>query len=144
MPPNQKSEVMAVDYIQVPELGMLYGLYSPAATAMDGRLFSIAGQVGSLADGSLPGDGSAYEQTKQAFTNVGTVLRRLGLEFGDVLRFNTFIVGRDSLEDFMRARKETFAEIYPDGVYAPNTLVLVSGLVKEEFRVEIEALAVPS
>jgi enamine deaminase RidA (YjgF/YER057c/UK114 family) len=105
-------------------------------------VFSIAGQLGGLPDGSLPGDGSAYAQTKQSFANLRTVLTGLGLAFTDVLRFNTFLVGRSSIEQFMTARLEVFAEIYPDGAYPPNTLVLVSGLVEEQFSVEIEALAV--
>ncbi len=134
---------MAVNYVtQIPELGKLYGAYSPASRADGGTLFSVAGQLGGLPDGSLPGDGGVFAQTKQSFANVGKVLRGVGLDFADVLRFNTFIVGRDSIAEFMTARLETFAEIYPDGAFPPNTLVLVDGLVEERFRVEIEALAV--
>jgi enamine deaminase RidA (YjgF/YER057c/UK114 family) len=134
---------MGARYItQIPDLGKLYGAYSPAAKSESSELFSIAGQLGGLADGSLPGDGSVYAQTKQSFANVGTVLTGLGLRFTDILRFNTFIVGRSSIEQFMKARLEVFAEIYPDGAYPPNTLVLVNGLVEEQFSVEIEALAV--
>jgi len=47
-----------------------------------------------------------YAQTKQSFANLGTVLTALGLKFTDVLRFNTFIVGRSSIEQFMTARLE--------------------------------------
>jgi enamine deaminase RidA (YjgF/YER057c/UK114 family) len=134
---------MGVGYItQIPELGKLYGAYSPASKAEGAQLFSIAGQLGGRPDGSLPGDGSVYAQTKQSFANLGTVLNALGLKFTDVLRFNTFIVGRSSVEEFMKARLEVFAEIYPDGAYPPNTLLLVNGLVEEQFSVEIEALAV--
>ena len=95
-----------------------------------------------MPDGSLPGDGSVHAQTRQSFANLGTVLTALGLQFTDVLRFSTFVVGRSSIEPFMKARLEVFAEIYPDGAYPPNTLVLVSGLVEEQFSVEIEALAI--
>jgi enamine deaminase RidA (YjgF/YER057c/UK114 family) len=134
---------MGVGYItQIPELGKLYGAYSPASKSEGSQLYSIAGQLGGLPDGSLPGDGSVYAQTKQSFANLGTVLTALGLKFTDVLRFNTFIVGRSSLEQFMKARLEVFAEIYSDGAYPPNTLLLVNGLVEEQFSVEIEALAV--
>jgi hypothetical protein len=42
----------------------------------------------------------------------------------------------------MTARMEVFGEIYPDGKYPPNTLLLVPGLVEERFVVEVEALAV--
>jgi enamine deaminase RidA (YjgF/YER057c/UK114 family) len=133
---------MPVNYFKFPELGRLYGAYSPASTVEAGQLFSLAGQLGGMPDGSLPGDGSVFAQTKQSFANLGGVLAGLGLGFGDVLRFNTFIVGRDSIPEFMAARLEVFAEIYPDGAYPPNTLLLVAGLVEEQFSVEIEALAV--
>jgi enamine deaminase RidA (YjgF/YER057c/UK114 family) len=134
---------MTVEYIpSIPSLGKLYGAYSPASRAGEGQLYSIAGQLGGLPDGSLPGDGSVFAQTKQSFANLGVVLNGLGLGFGDVLRFNTFIVDRTSIDQFMAARLEVFAGIYPDGTYPPNTLVLVSGLVEAQFNVEIEALAV--
>jgi enamine deaminase RidA (YjgF/YER057c/UK114 family) len=121
---------MSVTYRQFPELGKLYGAYSPASTTDSATLHSIAGQLGGMPDGSLPGDGSVFAQTKQSFANVGSVLR-----------FNTFIVGRDAIPEFMAARTEVFAEIYSDGAYPPNTLVLVAGLVEAQFSVEIEAIA---
>jgi enamine deaminase RidA (YjgF/YER057c/UK114 family) len=134
---------MPVKYLtQIPELGKLYGAYSPASQADGGDLYSVAGQLGGNPDGSLPGNGSVFAQSKQSFANLGKVLSGLGLGFGDVLRFNTFLVGREAIPEFMAARKEVFAEIYPDGAYPPNTLVLVAGLVEEQFGVEIEALAV--
>lgn len=134
---------MSVSYIQtIPGAGKLYGAYSPASAAASGKLYSIAGQLGGTPDGQLPGDGSVFAQTRQSFANLGTMLDGLGLKFSDVLRFNTFIVGRESLREFMAARLEVFADIYPDGGYPPNTLVLVNGLVEEQFKVEIEALAV--
>ncbi|MFE2187711.1 MULTISPECIES: RidA family protein [Streptomyces] len=125
----------------IPALGKPQGAYSPASSGT-GTLYSVAGQLGGLPDGSLPGDGSIFEQTKQSFANVRSVLDGIGLTFADVLRFNTFIVGRDSIPEFMAARREVYVEIYPDGEFPPNTLVLVQGLVEEQFSVEIEALAI--
>jgi len=42
----------------------------------------------------------------------------------------------------MSTRTEVFAEIYADGTYSPDTLLVVPGLVEERFVVEVEALAV--
>ena len=42
----------------------------------------------------------------------------------------------------MKARQEAFPEYFPTGVYPPNTLLVVSGLVRPELRVEVEAMAV--
>lgn len=134
---------MPVTYVSsIPELGKLYGAYSPASRADNEELFSIAGQLGALPDGTLPGDHGVAAQVKQAFANLHTVLSHLDLGFANVLRFNTYLVGREAIEPFMQARAETFRTIYPDGKYPPNTLVLVSGLVEEGCLIEIEALAV--
>ena len=134
---------MSVNYItEIPALGKLYGEYSPASRAEKGHLYSIAGQLGGLPDGSLPDDGSVFAQTKQSFANLGVVLDGLGLSFGDVLRLNTYIVDRNSIVHFMAARLEVYGDIYPNGIYPPNTLVLVGGLVEAQFSVEIDALAV--
>jgi hypothetical protein len=42
----------------------------------------------------------------------------------------------------MKARAEVFPGYFPDGVYPPNTLLIISSLVKPELLVEIEAMAV--
>jgi hypothetical protein len=42
----------------------------------------------------------------------------------------------------MKARQEAFPGLFPDGVYPPNTLLVVSRLVRPELLVEIEAMAV--
>lgn len=133
---------MSVQYVSsIPTLGKLYGAYSPASRSTCEETFSIAGQLGALPDGSLPGDGGVAAQVKQAFANLQTVLSHLNLNFNNILRFNTYLVGRESLPPFMSARLEVFETIYPEGLYPPNTLVLVSGLVEEQCLVEIEALA---
>jgi enamine deaminase RidA (YjgF/YER057c/UK114 family) len=41
----------------------------------------------------------------------------------------------------LTARTELFPTLYPDGDYPPNTLLVISGLVCEEFLVEIKAVA---
>jgi hypothetical protein len=42
----------------------------------------------------------------------------------------------------MTARGEVFPRYFPDRVYPPNTLLVVSRLVRPELLVEIEAMAV--
>jgi 2-iminobutanoate/2-iminopropanoate deaminase len=42
----------------------------------------------------------------------------------------------------MKTRKEVFPRYFPDGVYPPNTILVVSRLVLPELLVEIEAMAV--
>jgi enamine deaminase RidA (YjgF/YER057c/UK114 family) len=119
-----------------------FGAYSPVSRAVPGELIAVAGQFGTDAAAEFPDTDSAADQVRGAFRNVGHALAEVGLGFQDVLKFTTFVVGRETIPPFMETRREVFAGIYPDGVYPPNTLLVVAGLVEERFVVEIEALAV--
>jgi enamine deaminase RidA (YjgF/YER057c/UK114 family) len=134
-----------VEYISGNGKFASFGAYSPLARVSTPReLIAIAGQLGADSGGSLTGDGDTAAQVRQVFQNVGTALEEAGMGFGDVLKFTTYVVGRDTIPDFMATRTEVFAEIYPDGQYPPNTLLIVPGLVEERFVVEVEALAARS
>ena len=60
----------------------------------------------------------------------------------DVVRLQTFLVSADDIPAFMKARQELFPAYFPTGLYPPNTLLVVSRLVRPELRVEVEAMAV--
>lgn len=123
---------MTVKYLSEVDGLSKFGDYSPVAIA-DG-VVAIAGQFG-------VGATDPAGQVRGAFANVGKALNAAGLSFDDVIKFNTYVVGRETIPHFMETRKEVFAEIYPGGTYPPNTLLIVAGLVHEEFVVEIEAIA---
>jgi hypothetical protein len=59
-----------------------------------------------------------------------------------VARFQTFLTHAADIEGFMQARREVFPRYFPDGVYPPNTILVVSRLVQPELLVEIEAMAI--
>jgi enamine deaminase RidA (YjgF/YER057c/UK114 family) len=143
--PARRTESEMVEYISGSGKFASFGAYSPLARASAPReLIAIAGQLGADSGGHLTGNGDTSAQVRQVFQNVGTALAEAGLGFSDVLKFTTYVVGRDTIPDFMATRKEVFADIYPDGQYPPNTLLLVPGLVEERFVVEVEALAARS
>jgi enamine deaminase RidA (YjgF/YER057c/UK114 family) len=119
-----------------------FGDYSPVSESPAGELVVVAGQFGSDETGGFPATDSASDQVRGAFANVGRALAAVGLGFEHVVKFQTFVVGRETIPHFMQTRREVFADIYPEGVYPPNTLLVVAGLVEERFVVEIEALAV--
>ena len=62
----------------------------------------------------------------------------------DIVRLQTFLAHAADIPGFMKARAEVFPGYFPDGVYPPNTLLIISSLVKPELLVEIEAMAVKS
>ena len=117
------------------------GAYSQAIRVKAGELLYIAGQVGVDKDGNLAGDGSMAAQTRQTYDNLGAILESVGASFSDVVEFTTYLVGRDSVQPFMAARADIFPSLYPNGDYPPNTLLVIEGLVREEFLVEIKAVA---
>jgi enamine deaminase RidA (YjgF/YER057c/UK114 family) len=117
------------------------GAYSQAMRTTSRELVFVAGQVALDLAGNLIGEDDAAAQTRQAFENIGSVLEGVGASFSDVVEFTTYLVGRDSVQPFLEARTEIFPTMFPDADYPPNTLLIVAGLVRDEFLVEIKAVA---
>jgi 2-iminobutanoate/2-iminopropanoate deaminase len=117
------------------------GMYSHGMVARGGDLVIVAGQVGMSADGRVAGE-DVVSQTKQALDNVRAVVEAAGCTMGDVVRLQTFLTRSEDIAGFMRARGEVFPTYFPDGIYPPNTLLVVSRLVRPDLLVEVEAMAV--
>jgi enamine deaminase RidA (YjgF/YER057c/UK114 family) len=118
------------------------GMYSHGVVAPGGALVVVAGQVGVDTDGRVVGPGDVKAQSRQAYENIQRILAAAGCTMRDVVRFQTFLTHASDIEAFMQARREIFPGYYADGVYPPNTLLVVSRLVRPEYLVEIEAMAV--
>jgi enamine deaminase RidA (YjgF/YER057c/UK114 family) len=98
------------------------------------RILVCSGQLGVSPDDQVPA--SAEEQTHVCFLNIGAVLAEAGLSFGDVVRINAFVTGREHLKGYMAARDSYIADPPP-----ASTLMIVSGFSRPEFLVEVEVLA---
>lgn len=133
---------MAPKAITSKELGPALGMYSHGMTVPAGEIVIVAGQVGTNRAGEVAGSGDVVAQTTQAFENVRAVLTAAGCAMTDVVRFQTFLTHATDVDGFMQARRELFPKYFPGGVYPPNTLLIISRLVKPELLVEIEAMAV--
>ena len=116
-------------------------MYSHGMVARGGELVIVAGQVGMTADGRVAGE-DVVSQTKQALDNVRAVVEAAGCTMSDVVRLQTFLTRSEDIAGFMKARGEVFPTYFPDGIYPPNTLLVVSRLVRPELLVEVEAMAV--
>ena len=116
------------------------GMYSHGMVAAGGELVVVAGQVGTTPEGRVPGN-DIVSQTRQAFENVRAVLQAAGAGMGDVIRLQTFLTRAEDIPGFMKARQDLFPEYFPTGAYPPNTLLVVSRLVRPDLLVEIEAMA---
>ena len=121
--------------------GAPLGMYSHGVVAPGGELVVVAGQVGVTPTGQVAVD-DVVTQTRQALENVRAVVEAGGCSMRDVIRLQTFLTRADDIPGFMKARSELYPGYFPDGVYPPNTLLVVSRLVRPELLVEIEAIAV--
>jgi enamine deaminase RidA (YjgF/YER057c/UK114 family) len=72
---------------------------------------------------------------------LGDVLKGLGADYGNVLKFTTYLVHSQDLERFMVLRRELFPKLFKGKDYPPNTLLMIDRLVKEDFLIEVEAIA---
>ena len=130
-----------VHYLTPEGAGPPQGLYSHVARVEAGTLYFIAGQVAADKSGATVGKGDFDRQCRQVFDNLGSVLKGLRLGFDDVAKFTTFLVHSQDIERFMRVRNELYPKLFAGPLYPPNTLLIVDRLVKEEFLIEIEAIA---
>ena len=117
------------------------GAYAQAVRVKAGELVYIAGQVAVDVAGNLVGPGDAQAQTRQVFENLGRILASLDVSFSHVIEFTTYVVGRESVHHFLAARTELCPSLFPNQDYPPTTLLIVNGLVREAFLVEIKAVA---
>lgn len=130
---------MSVKYSNPDELGKPLGAYSHVASGT-GRVVSIAGQVGGDRDGNVA-EGDLKAQVFQTFANLSAALASEGLGPSDVIALTTYLIDADDIPMFFEARNELFPDLYPDGSYPPNTLLVIDRLVAPELMVEISALA---
>jgi enamine deaminase RidA (YjgF/YER057c/UK114 family) len=98
------------------------------------RLLVCSGQLGIDADDDIPED--AGRQAELCFANIDAILRDAGMALGDIVRINAYVTDRQYLKPYMAVRDRLFADPAP-----ASTLMIVSGFAREEFKVEIEAMA---
>lgn len=117
------------------------GLYSHVGCVEGGRTVYLAGQLAVGADGGVVGAGDFDAQFDRVFGNVHDVLAGLGLDWRSVIKFTTYLVDSGDIPHFMRLRAEHFPHWFGGDVFPPNTLLIIDRLVKEEFVLEVEAIA---
>ena len=114
------------------------GAYSHVSRA--GDTVYVAGQVGVLPSGEMAGDDVA-SQARQAYHNVRLALESEGLTLAHVAKVTTYLVNGDDLVGYYAARDVLFPELFPDGKYPPNTLLVIDRLAAPGIKIEIEAIA---
>ncbi len=111
--------------------------YSQAILVKPARLLFIAGQTASDEKGNIVGPGNIEAQAKQVLENLKAILTEAGGSFADIVKTTTYITDIKYREGLNKVRREYFEKDPPT-----STLVVVKGLAREEFLLEIEAIAV--
>jgi enamine deaminase RidA (YjgF/YER057c/UK114 family) len=111
--------------------------YTHVVIATGGRTIYIAGQTAVDKDGNVVGPGDFRAQAKQIFENLRTALAAAGAGFGDIVKLNIYVLDMTNAAVLREVR---------DGYLGSNppaaTLVEVKKLAREQFMLEIEAIAV--
>ena len=122
-------------------LGKPLGQYSQIARVKASEFLFVAGQLAGTKDGNIVGAGDFDAQCRQVFANVEAALRSQGADWANVVQFTTYLVHSQDIAKFMAYRLREFPLLFPNGVYPPNTLLIVDRLVQEAFLVEVQTIA---
>ena len=120
-------------------LGKPLGQYSQITRVKASEYIFIAGQVGVDRDGKVADGFDA--QCVQTFANIETALKSVGAGWGNIVQFTTYLVHSQDIPKFMKYRLREFPKMFSNGVYPPNTLLMVDRLVQEPLLVEVQAVA---
>ena len=102
-----------------------------------GNLIFLRGQVGSDFEGNVIGIGNPAAQTEQAMRNVRQLLEEAGADLEDICKITVYITDR-------AYREEVYEVIgkWLKGVFPVSTGLIVQGLAKPEWVMEIDVIAV--
>jgi enamine deaminase RidA (YjgF/YER057c/UK114 family) len=106
--------------------------------ASRGQTIYVSGQVAMDAAGQVVGAGDVAVQARQAFENLRLALNAAGAELSDVVKLTTFVTDMASARPAFRAARDAVITNNPPA----STLVEVSRLFRDEFLIEVEAVAV--
>jgi len=122
---------MTPDTIRKPFANYSHSVEIPAGA----QLVFCSGQLAISVTDVVPTETLA--QANLCFDNIEKVLQSSGMTLADVVRINAYVTGREHMAPYMAARDARFDSENPPA----STLMIVSGFTREEFTVEIEAIA---
>jgi enamine deaminase RidA (YjgF/YER057c/UK114 family) len=111
--------------------------YTHVVVATGSRMIYIAGQTAVDRDGNLVGPGDFRAQAKQAFENLKAGLAAAGVGFDQVVKLNYYVLDMANAPVLREVRTSYLGSAFP-----ASTLVEVKKLARDEFMLEIEAIAV--
>lgn len=98
------------------------------------RTLYIAGQVATDANGHIPGNIEA--QCHLVWDKIEKLLQDAKMTLKDVVKTTVFLTSAGDVDSFRKVRAQRLGDVAP-----ASTLVIVTALVRPEFKVEVEAIA---
>jgi enamine deaminase RidA (YjgF/YER057c/UK114 family) len=120
-------------------LGTPIAPYSNIARVKASEFLFIAGQIGAEKSGKTPADFDA--QCALVFANIGAALASQDAGFANVVAFTSYLVHSQDIPKFAQYRAREYPRLFAGGAYPTNTLLVVDRLVREEFLIEVSAVA---
>jgi enamine deaminase RidA (YjgF/YER057c/UK114 family) len=117
------------------------GQYSHITRVKASEFLFIAGQLSADRNGKMIGADDFDAQCVQVFANIEAALKSAGAGWSNVVQFTTYLVHSQDIPKFMAYRLREFPKLFPNGVYPPNTLLMVDRLVQEPYLVEVQTVA---
>ncbi len=114
--------------------------YTHVVEATGARTIYISGQVALDAAGNVVGAGDMRAQAQQVFANLKAALEAAGASFADVAKLTFFVLDATQMQAVREVRDQYINVQQPPA----STAVEVRRLVREEFLIEVEAVAVIS
>jgi enamine deaminase RidA (YjgF/YER057c/UK114 family) len=114
--------------------------YSHVAQVTSGRLVYTAGQVAVDPAGNIVGEGDITTQSRQVFENLKNNLAAVGASFTDVIKLTYYILNAEHIPAIREIRNGYVNVDAPPA----STLVVVAGLARPEWLIEVEAIALVS
>jgi enamine deaminase RidA (YjgF/YER057c/UK114 family) len=102
-----------------------------------GNIIVSAGTVATDETGRTPFPDDAYRQTLFILERIEKALIPCGATRADVVQTRMYLTREEDVEAVSRAHQEFFGSVRPAA-----TMLFVAGLVKPEFLVEVEVMAV--
>ena len=95
----------------------------------------IAGQTATDESGNVVGVGDPAAQVDQVFKNLTVAIESVGGKLTDIFKTTVYVVGEQNSEPIRVARAGRFGDKPP-----ASTLLIIAGLARPEFMLEIEAI----
>lgn len=113
--------------------------YTHVVIAQPGKLVYVSGQVALNAAGDVVGKGDLRAQVTQVMENLKAALAAAGATTEHVIKLNYYVVNLK--QDQLPIIREVRNKYFPAEHLPASTLIGVTALAREEFMIEIEAVA---